>query len=100
MKVVFVQSGGVTGVVKGCEIDTQALAPEDATAFQALVAGSGIFASGEFVSVSARDLSQYEITIEESGARIALVCDDETVPASAKPLLGYLKQRARPQRPT
>lgn len=96
MKVHFAQSGGVLGLVKGCELDTATLAPEAARALEQLVRTSGISASGQFFSDAARDLQQYEVTIEDGGSKISVAFDDQNIPQAAKPLLGYLKRCARP----
>jgi hypothetical protein len=96
MKVRFVQSGGFVGAVRGCELDTAALAPDAARELERLVGESGIAGSGVLLSDRARDLQQYEITIEDGGAR-SVVLDDSSIPASAKPLLGFLKKHAGPR---
>jgi hypothetical protein len=96
MKVRFLQSGGFVGAVKGCELDTAVLAPDAARELERLVKESGIARSGEFLSKEGRDLHQYEITIE-GGKSAAVVFDDSSIPPSAKPLLGFLKQHARPE---
>ncbi len=95
MKVQFVQSGGFVGAVKGCELDTASLDPDQAQELERLVRGSGIANSGESLSDTGRDLQQYEITIEDGDQRIAVTLDDETLPQSAKALVGLLKKHAR-----
>jgi hypothetical protein len=97
MKVHFVESGGFVGLLKECELDTAALAPEKAQELKRLVDASGISASGEFFSDAGRDLRQYEITIEDGTKKISVTFDDENIPQSAKPLLGYLKKCAKPR---
>jgi hypothetical protein len=99
MKVGFVQSGGFVGAIKGCEFDTAALTPDMVQEIELLVRGSGISESGEFLSGTARDLQQYEIVIEHGGRKISVVFDDSSIPASARPLLGFLKKHARPKAP-
>jgi len=96
MKVRFVQSGGFAGLVKGCELDTASLPAESARQLEQLVRQSGIRGSGVFLSDSGRDLQQYEITFE-GGPSASVVYDDSSLPLSAKPLIGLLKQHARPQ---
>lgn len=96
MKVRFLQSGGFVGIVKGCELDTASLAPDEVRELERLVGESGIAGSGIFLSDKARDLQQYEITIED-GNSISVVLDDSSVPQAAKPLLGFLKKCARPR---
>lgn len=97
MKVRFDQSGGYAGLLKGCEIDTSDLSPEKAQELEQLVKASAIPASGEFLSDSSRDLNQYEISIEDGDSNTSVIFDDESVPQSAKPLIGYLKKYAKPK---
>jgi hypothetical protein len=97
MKIRFEQSGGYTGLLKGCELDTTALPPEKAKELEQLVKASTILASGEFLSDSSRDLQQYEITIEDGPSKISVIFDDESLPQSVKPLIGYLKKCSKPK---
>lgn len=96
MKLRFDQTGGYAGLVKGCEIDTSTLPPEAAIEVERLVEKSAL-SSGEFLSKSSRDLHQYELTIEDGSSTTSVVLDDENVPPSAKPLIGYLKKCAKPK---
>jgi hypothetical protein len=97
MKVKFLQSGGFAGTIKGCEFDTAALASDVVRELEHLLRGSGLSASGKFLSDTGRDLQQYEIAIEDGNRKTEFVFDDSTVPQSAKPLLGFLKKHARPK---
>jgi hypothetical protein len=97
MKVQFVQSGGLVGAVKGCELDTADLPPDAARELERLVRESGISGSVESFSKAGRDLQQYEITIEEGDRKHQVVVDDATVPHPARPLIGFLKKYARPR---
>jgi hypothetical protein len=97
MIVQFMQSGGFAGLLKGCDVDTTDLPPEQANELRELVEASKISASGEFVSDSSRDLHQYEITIEDETSKISAIFDDQTLPPSAKPLVGYLKKCSQPK---
>jgi hypothetical protein len=99
MKVRFVQSGGFAGAVKGCDLDTQALPPDQARELERLVRESGISQSGEHLSDGGRDLHQYEITIEDGRRKLAVTFDDANVPPAARAFLGFLKKCARPQPP-
>ena len=99
MKVRLVQSGGLLGIVKACEIDSSILGPDAAEELERLVRGSGISASGAYLSDVGRDLQQYEITIEDETGTLSVVFDDSSIPPAARPMIGFLKQRARPQAP-
>ncbi|AYC33625.1 hypothetical protein D3880_15220 [Pseudomonas cavernae] len=96
MKVHFVQSGGFVGVVKGCVLDTAVLDQDEAQELQRLVKASGIASSGVYFSAQARDVQQYEITIEDESP-VSVAFDDLSLPSSARLLVGFLKKRARPQ---
>ena len=82
---------------KGCELDTAVLATDTAQELERIAKASGISASGEFFSDSGRDLQQYEITIEDGNSKISVTFDDETLPASTKLLVGYLKKHSQPK---
>jgi hypothetical protein len=99
MNIRFMQSGGFAGLLKGCEIDTTTLPAGEAKELEKLVKASGISASGTFLSNSSRDLFEYEITIKDEGSEISATFDDESLPQSAKPLIGYLKKCATPKSP-
>ncbi|KGS14444.1 MULTISPECIES: protealysin inhibitor emfourin [Pseudomonas syringae group] len=96
MKVCLVQSGGFAGTVKRCEVDTETLDPSEARQLQQLVSDSGLNKSGSAFNEEARDLNQYEITIEDTAQEICMTFDEHNVPASARQLLGFLKQRVKP----
>lgn len=99
MIVRFMQSGGYAGLLRGCELDTKNLTAEQARELKQLVERSALPASGEFLSDSSRDLHQYEITIEDEGPKISVVFDDETLPQSARQMIGYLKKCSKPATP-
>ena len=97
MKVSFVQSGGFLGLLKGCELDTAGLTPDVAEELERFAKSSGILTSGTFFSETGRDLHQYEITIEDGNSSVSVVFDDETLPASARSLVGYLQKHSHPK---
>jgi hypothetical protein len=112
VKVSFLQSGGFVGAPRGCEVDSALLEPKEAREIERLVHECGLTAPGTFLSEAARDLKHYEIGVEPgdgpvpgerhgeaSDKSFRVVFDDATVPATARPLLAYLKQRARPRGP-
>ena len=99
MKVRLVQSGGFLGIIRACEIDSSILGPDAAQDLERMVRGSGISDSGARLSEDARDLVQYEITIEDGDRTLTVVFDDDSIPPSARAMIGYLKQHARPRPP-
>ena len=99
MKIMFLQSGGFAGMLKGCTIDDADLAPDERRELESLVAASGLSESFEQFSSAGRDLRQYEIVIEQDARVRRIVCDDHSVPEATRPLVAFLAARARPQPP-
>ena len=99
LKVVFEQSGGFAGLVKGCVLDADEIPPDVGAELRRLVAASGLDVSREDLSRGARDRRQLAITIERGGERVEIVCDDGSTPEGARPLVAFLAARAKPVRP-
>ena len=99
MRIRFIQSGGVAGLVRSCRIDAAGLDVVERRELESLVADCGLGESSERLSDGGRDLRQYEIVIEQHATVQRIVCDDRSVPESARPLLAFLVARARPQPP-
>ncbi len=97
MKISFVQSGGFSGLRRGCELDTAVLAPDISQELERLTETSGISTSGAFFSELGRDLQQYDITINDGDSEVSVTFDDETLPATAQLLVDYLQKYARPK---
>lgn len=98
MLITFIQSGGFAGLVKGCRIDSAQLEQAERAVVEKLVETAAWTASWQRFSAG-RDRLQYDILIEREASTVHVECDDASVPESAKPLVAYLKGRARPQRP-
>jgi emfourin len=105
MKIRFLQSGGVTGLMKEAVLDTSTMSPDDARQVEQLVAQSGLPQRSEeepapvALSPGGRDLEEYEITIEDAGRQVSVVHDRSTLPQAVKPLVGLLKKYAKPSKP-
>ena len=97
MRISFIQSGGFLGLRRGCELNTETLAPNTAQELEHLTKTSGISTSGKFFSESGRDLHQYDITISDETSEVSVTFDDETLPATVQPLIDYLQKYARPK---
>ena len=84
-------------MVKGCELNTSDLTPDERQELESRVAASGLTESLERFSPAGRDQRQYEIVIEQDGVVRRIVCDDHSVPEATRPLVAFLSARARPQ---
>ena len=96
MKIKFTQSGGYVGTVRGCEFDTATVPPDVKAELERLVEESRLQKSQTALDDKARDLQQYDLTIENAGRKVQVTFDDKTLPETAKPLIGFLKKHARP----
>jgi hypothetical protein len=97
MKVSFRQSGGFAGLSKGCDLDTQQMPAEEAAHLESLVEQSRLPDSINEHASQARDIIYYLITINASGHIRRVSVDDRTLPESARPLLRFLQQCAKPR---
>jgi hypothetical protein len=102
MKVQFLQSGGFAGLIRHCALDTKTMDADEAATLQRLVQEANLSApraTRHAVSRSARDLEEYQISVDDGGEGLTVVHDQSTLPAEAKALIGYLKKCAKPGQP-
>ncbi|MET0400672.1 MAG: protealysin inhibitor emfourin [Longimicrobiaceae bacterium] len=97
MKISFRQSGGYTGLALGYEVDTSALPADEGAMLKRLVDESGIEDLVQPDTSGARDLTLYQITIDNGDAARTLSYDDMSLPDRLAPLHRYLQTRARPR---
>ena len=94
MKIRFRQTGGFGGLVLGCDLETSALPPAEAQELTRLVKQADLEKIHTRRNEKGRDLQIYEIAVEnEITAKASF--DDMSVPANIRPLLDFLRQRAR-----
>ena len=97
MKITFRQPGGFAGLIRGCELDTDSLHPDEAAKLASLVKQSNILQAKGGRTPDVCDAIDYQIAVETSQGTHQLSCDDLSCPESAQPLLDYLQGRAQPQ---
>jgi len=94
MKIRFRQTGGFGGLVLGCDLNTSTLPPAESQELTRLVKQADLEKIQTRRSEKGRDLQSYEITVEnEITAKVSF--DDMSMPANIRPLLDFLRQRAR-----
>ncbi len=99
MKLRFRQSGGFAGLIRGYEIDTDSLSPEEAGSLLELVNKSGLLDTVKEPNPEARDLIGYEVTVETSEGVFQAAFDDLSMPKDAAALLEFLRGKAQPRTP-
>ena len=97
MRITFRSSGGIAGLVRGCEIDTTRLAVGEGARIEALVAASGLADTLENHSLKARDAMTYELFIEDRESVLLAKFDETRVPTNCGPLLQYLEEHSVPR---
>ena len=95
MKVRFRQTGGFGGLVLGCDLDTSTLPPAEAQELTRLVKQANLKNIQTGGSQKARDLQNYEITVEGDSMTARATFDDMSVDPDVEPLLEFLRERAR-----
>jgi hypothetical protein len=99
MKLTFRQSGGFAGLIRGCEIDTDTLSPDEAASLQKMVRQSGILETTKRSNPDARDLMGYEVIVETVEGTFQVSFDELGIPKKAILLLEFLSARAEPRPP-
>lgn len=101
MKVRFIQSGGMAGLLRGCTIDPRDLPPPEAAEFERLVRDASLGGATRVNLDRSRDLKRYEVLVvdDDGNAAAVLECDDGSIPDAARPLIAFLRKRARPLPP-
>jgi hypothetical protein len=94
MKVRYRQTGGFAGLVLGCELDTEKLPRSEAEELMRLVQRAALDTVGIKKSSRGRDLTNYEMIVQDNGRTTKASFDDMTVPANVQPLLDFLSSRA------
>ena len=93
----FRQTGGFAGLVRGCDLDVESLAPKQRAEVDRLIAASGLANTPAAKPKSkGRDLMQYEITIESASGTIRADLTDLDLDDKTEPLVTFLQKRAGP----
>jgi hypothetical protein len=94
MKVRYRQTGGFAGLSLGSDLDTDKLPTGEAEELVRLVKQAALDKVGDQKSSRGRDLTNYEIIVDDSGRTIKRSFDDMTIPSNVQPLLDFLNRRA------
>ena len=94
MKVRYRQSGGVGGLILGADLDSEKMPRDEAEELARLVKQAALDKIGVKKSSRGRDLTNYEIILEDNGKTTKASFDDMTIPADVQPLLDFLNRRA------
>ena len=87
----FRESGGISGQIRGCELDVASLPKNIALSLTSLAEND--VQSGRKAS-AARDALQYEVEYEDKGKVKRLSLNEATMPDAARALIDYLNSKS------
>ena len=102
MRISFEQSGGIAGLSKKINLDTNFLPSSEVQEVQSLIDTSNFYDlpnnTGQ-PNPDAADYLRYKITLEsDNGRKHTVETTDVTTPAGLSPFIGYLRRKIQEQR--
>jgi hypothetical protein len=94
MKLSLRESGGVTGLLRECRVDTATLPAAERDRLQELVAASGVTADADLRSGQGADVPAFDLTIESDEQPVRVQVDYASMTKELYPLIEYLSERA------
>jgi hypothetical protein len=98
VRIVFRQAGGFAGLIRGVELDSEELPPDQRRALEAFLGSSkpeGLAAH----SPATRDALTYRLRIERPSGSVAFAFDEPNLPPELESLVDFLQSRLRPCAP-
>ncbi|MEM7309160.1 MAG: protealysin inhibitor emfourin [Planctomycetota bacterium] len=98
MRVLFRQTGGLAGLVRGCELDVEELAPVPRRALERLLAQAGGERELRLRSGAARGAEVYELHVERDRSEaLRIELDEAVLDEPLFELIDFLQERAAPR---
>jgi Emfourin len=91
MRVHYRVIGGFVPVARGCDLDTAAMARDDAAELETLIRTSGVMTPPILPHIRGADTRTYTIDVQDEGAGQRLTLDALQVWPSLRPLIGFLE---------
>ncbi len=100
MRIILEISGGVTGITRTIDIDTQFLSSEDATRLEEIVSGCQLYAMPQALKVPLRgaDLEHYRLTVQTKDGQHSVELEQNSVSEKVRGLIDYLKKLRKKMR--
>ncbi len=98
MKITLVRTGGVAGIRRAVQIDTEALDSVRARELERLVAAANLHRLPEpTTSTRSRpDRLRYKLTVQQGSRKQTVTFDEHRIPEAVKPLISAVWQDATP----
>ena len=103
MQIEFASSGGVANIELAYRADTNTMSEDQAKELESLVESSDIFDLQQEdlntnTAIGRADVITYRLTVSDGEKQTTVWMNDVTVPASVRPLLGFLRKLAMEQK--
>lgn len=97
MKIKMIQSGGIAGLTKEAQVDTDAddLSTDELNTLQKAIKDSNFFTLQSKDTEPMPDMEQIYITVEQEGKEHMVQMTSADIPAPLKPLVEDLKKHAK-----
>jgi hypothetical protein len=94
----FLKSGGVTGVVRGCELEVRSLPASEQQRLAEMVRDAKLKNAPSRATPGSADLGQYEIVVEDDDKSQTYQLSDDSITAEQRALVRFLSERSGPRR--
>jgi hypothetical protein len=91
----FERSGGFAGIAQTLEMKSDTLSQDDQDHLRKMIKDSGFFSFAEESKTGLPDQFNYVITIKNDEQEKTIRMGETNMPASLRPLVDYLRQKAR-----
>jgi hypothetical protein len=99
MRIFYRASGGFAGLIREAKVDIKDLGLKEANVLREVVADALKLPPNISHNTAARDQAEIEININAPDGMVNLSFDAIAVPNEVKPLIAFMKARAKPARP-
>ena len=98
MRIFLRQAGGVAGLIRGVELESDELPPDQRRALETFL-DSDEASRLEARSPAARDALTYRLRVERPGGEVTFAFDEPSLPPQLEALVDFLQSRLRPRAP-
>jgi len=92
------QTGGVAGLIRGVELESDELPPDQRRALETFLASDEASRLAAR-SPAARDALTYRLRVERPGGELTFAFDEPSLPPQLEALVDFLQPRLRPRAP-
>ena len=99
MRIVFRQTGGVAGLIRGVELDSNELPPDQLRRLDQFLGSRDAEKLAAARAPGARDAMTYRLRVERPEGDVTLAFDEPNLPSGLEALIDFLQPQLRPRKP-